>query len=162
MCERVLHLLGRCLGDRMQISLFMWGYFKFHHRWGLGQKIFPPAPCLLSLLPITLSSPLQESFSSSSFWIRNYQRWQVFYKQTKKQAKDSVHFVFSSNRLQKSHIHWATSYGVFLEAWWIYGALNHSPKSRLKSGGARISVKCSSVGKGRVWRTVKLDRRDKD
>lgn len=36
------------------------GYFKFNHRWGLGRKVFPPAPYLLSLLPITLSSPLQE------------------------------------------------------------------------------------------------------
>lgn len=44
----------------MQISLFMWGYFKFSHRWGLGRKVFPPVPYLLSLLPITLSSPLQE------------------------------------------------------------------------------------------------------
>lgn len=47
-------------GDRMQISLFLWGYFKFNHRWGLGQKVFPPALYLLSLFPIVLSSPLQE------------------------------------------------------------------------------------------------------
>lgn len=157
----VLHLLRRCLGDRMQISLFMWGYFKFNHRWGLGQKVFLPAPSLLSLLPITLSSPLQKvsaQVASGSGDVRGGR----FSTSKQEKGKDSIHFASSSNRLKKSHVHWGTSYSVFLEGWWIYGALNHSPKSRLKLGGARISVKCSSVGKGRVWRAVKLDRREKD
>lgn len=161
MCERVLHLLWRCLGDRMQISLFMWGYFKFNHRWGLGWKIFF---LLLVFSPSSnnLLLPASESFSSSSFWVSRYQRWQGFLQANKKKAKVRVHFAFSSSRLKKNHVHWATSYSIFLEAWWIHKALNHSLKSRLKLGGARISVKCSSVGKGRVRRTVKLDRGEKD
>lgn len=83
----------------MQISLFMWGYFKFNCRWGLGWKIF------LLLLVFSPSSnnvnlPTSESFSSSSFWVRRYQTWQVFYKQTKK-AKVCAHFVFYSRRTKK-------------------------------------------------------------
>lgn len=162
MCERVLHLLWRCLGDRMQISLFMWGYFKFNHRWGLGWRVFPPSPYLLSLLPITLSSPLREVSAQVASGSGDIRGGRFSTSKQKKKAKYSVHIAFSSKRLKKSHVHWATSYSVFLEAWWMHGALNHSSKSRLKLGGARISVKRSSVGKGRVWRTVKLDRRDKD
>lgn len=87
-------------GDRMQISLFLWGYFKFNHRWGLGQKVFPPALYLLSLFPIVLSSPLQEvsaQVASGSGDTRGGR----FSTSKQKEAKGSVHFAFSSNRLQK-------------------------------------------------------------
>lgn len=93
MCERVLHLLRRCLGDRMQISLFMWGYFKFNHRWGLGWKIF------LLLLVFSPSSnnvklPTSESFSSSSFWVSRYQRWQIFFTNKQKRQKSVFILLF--------------------------------------------------------------------
>lgn len=112
--------------------------------------------------------PTSESFSSSSCWVSRYQRWQFYYYyfflQARKKGKSPCSFCFSSSRLQKClfHVHWATSCSIFLEACWIYRALSHSLKSRLKLGSARISVKCILAGKGRGWRAVKLDRREKD
>lgn len=72
---------------------------------GLGAEgFFPLAPYLLSLLPIMLSSPLQEvsaQVASGSGAIRGGR----FSTSKQKKAKDSVHFAFSSNRLQKSRVH---------------------------------------------------------
>lgn len=85
----------------MQISLFMWGYFKFTHRWGLGRKVFPSAPYLLFLLPTTLSSPLQKvsaQVAAGSGDIRGGR----FSTSKQKKAKDSVHFASSSNRFKKN------------------------------------------------------------
>jgi len=81
----------------MQINLFMWGYFKFNHRWGLGWKIF-----LLFLVFSPSSSNVKLSTSESCSSSR-CQRWQVFYEQTKK-ARVCVHFAFSSSRLKKKII----------------------------------------------------------
>lgn len=160
MCEKASHLLWRCLGDRLQISLFVWGCLEFTHRWGSWWRAF-----IHSLVQQRSAFPTLD-FSSSWCWVRRGQRWQVCHKEEKKKkGKSPCSFCFSSSRLKKKKF---VSCSLSYKPQHIFRSVLNTQGSKWLSGKQiQIRVcwnKCEMLSdwEGQGRRAVKLARKGKD